>query len=162
VRNFEQAELIVHRGRKEHKTSSRPTLHGLSQPLNYPYFLVLACIYINLYDPRSNIAFVPLSLCKRRPTHQLAIHLPPLQYFNIYTTITTMASKFTEILEPGFQSTSPKSDVRLEDIIGAADLSQRARTSSEASSRSTSSSNGDRIGEKSRKRLSKLLTGAKR
>ncbi|KEF61562.1 uncharacterized protein A1O9_03129 [Exophiala aquamarina CBS 119918] len=73
-----------------------------------------------------------------------------------------MPSKFTEILDPGFQSTSPKSDVRLEDIIGAAELSQRARTSSEASSRSASSSSADRMGEKSRRRLSKLLTGAKR
>lgn len=69
-----------------------------------------------------------------------------------------MASKFTEILEPGFQSTSPQDDVRLEDIIGAADMSNRGRTSSEASSRSFSSSSaGDRREEKGRKRLSRLL-----
>lgn len=73
-----------------------------------------------------------------------------------------MPSKFTEILEPGFQSTSPRADVRLEDIIGAADLSQRARTSSEASSRSESSSSSERVGVSTRKRLSKLLSGSKR
>ncbi|KIV91102.1 hypothetical protein PV10_05682 [Exophiala mesophila] len=70
-----------------------------------------------------------------------------------------MSSKFTEHLEPGFKSTSPHSDVRLEDIIGAVDLSKRHRTSSEASSRSTSSSSSDRAEVKGRKRLSKLLTG---
>ncbi|ETI23308.1 hypothetical protein G647_05108 [Cladophialophora carrionii CBS 160.54] len=75
-----------------------------------------------------------------------------------------MPSKFTEILEPGYQTTSPQDDVRLEDIIGAANMS-RSRESSEASSRSTSSSSGDSepVEEKPRrKRLSRLLSGGKK
>jgi len=74
-----------------------------------------------------------------------------------------MPSKFTEILEPGYQTTSPQDDVRLEDII-AAEMA-RSRHSSEGSSRSASSSSGDsdRIAEKpKRKRLSRLLSGGKK
>ncbi|KIW75822.1 hypothetical protein Z517_10567 [Fonsecaea pedrosoi CBS 271.37] len=79
-----------------------------------------------------------------------------------------MPSKFTEILDPQYQTTSPQDDVRLEDIIGAANMSVRDRTSSEASSTShssssASSSDSDRIEEKQRrKRLSRLLSGGKR
>ncbi|KIV85535.1 hypothetical protein PV11_01220 [Exophiala sideris] len=69
-----------------------------------------------------------------------------------------MPSKFTEILDPEYHTTSPQDDVRLEDIIAATDISYRGRTSSDTSSRSASSSSGsDRVEEKSRKRLSKLL-----
>ncbi|KIW57287.1 hypothetical protein PV05_05855 [Exophiala xenobiotica] len=68
-----------------------------------------------------------------------------------------MPSKFTEILDPEYQTSSPQDDVRLEDIIAATHMSYRARTSSETSSRSTSSSSGDRPEEKTRKRLSRLL-----
>ncbi|EXJ86534.1 hypothetical protein A1O3_03485 [Capronia epimyces CBS 606.96] len=68
-----------------------------------------------------------------------------------------MPSKFTEILDSGFQSTSPQDDVRLEDIIGCATLPPRGRTSSETSSRSASSSSNEGTEEKSRKRLSRLL-----
>ncbi|EXJ72107.1 uncharacterized protein A1O5_04611 [Cladophialophora psammophila CBS 110553] len=76
-----------------------------------------------------------------------------------------MPSKFTEILDPQYHTTSPQDDVRLEDIIGAADMSSRGRTPSEASSTSPSSScaEGDQIDEKPRrKRLSRLLSGGKR
>ncbi|KIX98093.1 uncharacterized protein Z520_06173 [Fonsecaea multimorphosa CBS 102226] len=76
-----------------------------------------------------------------------------------------MPSKFTEILDPQYQTTSPQDDVRLEDIIGAVSMSIRDRTSSEASSTSPSSSSadGDHTEEKPRrKRLSRLLSGGKR
>ena len=76
------------------------------------------------------------------------------------------SSKFTEILDPDFQSTSPKADARLEDLIAATKASGRGRTPSETSSQSESSSgsrthSGDRIDEKPR-RLSRLLSIAKR
>ena len=74
-----------------------------------------------------------------------------------------MPSKFTEILEAGYQTTSPRDDVRLEDII-AAEVA-RARHCSQASSRSASSSSvdSDRIEENpKRKRLSRLLSGNKK
>ncbi|KIX10439.1 uncharacterized protein Z518_01521 [Rhinocladiella mackenziei CBS 650.93] len=74
-----------------------------------------------------------------------------------------MSSKFTEILDPGFQTTFPQTDVRLEDIIGDADLTSRGRTSFGTSSRSASSiSGGERDEKKTRKRLPKILSGGKR
>jgi hypothetical protein len=77
------------------------------------------------------------------------------------------ASKFTEILDSQYQSTSPQSDVRLEDLIAASDLSGRGRTSSETSSGSDYSNqgrhnSGDRTEEKSKQRLSRLLSIGKR
>ncbi|KIW47347.1 uncharacterized protein PV06_00048 [Exophiala oligosperma] len=68
-----------------------------------------------------------------------------------------MSSKFTEILDEGYQTSSPQDDVRLEDIIAATNMSYRGRTSSETSSRSASSSNSGSPDEKPRKRLSRLL-----
>jgi hypothetical protein len=53
-----------------------------------------------------------------------------------------MPSKFHEILDDDYRTTSPECDVKLEDIIGAADLSvssARSRTSSEISNGSNSS-----------------------
>jgi len=76
-----------------------------------------------------------------------------------------MPSKFTELLDPDYQTTSPKDDVRLEDIIGSAEMS-RGRQSSGTSSRSLSSSSDDvvlRLEEKpKRKRLSRILSGGKK
>ena len=75
-----------------------------------------------------------------------------------------MPSKFTEMLDPERQTTSPQDDVRLEDIIGAAEMS-RGRASSGGSSRSTGSSSGDSdLSEQKprRKRLSRLLSGGKK
>ena len=85
----------------------------------------------------------------------------------LVTTRIMPSSKFTEILDPQFQSTSLKSDVRLEDLIAASDTSGRGRTSSETSSRSESSSgsrtqSGDRTEAKRKQRLSRLLSIAKR
>jgi len=55
-----------------------------------------------------------------------------------------MPSKFTEMLDDSYQTTSPDCDVRLEDIVGAADFDKygagRSRTSSDASTGSNSSS----------------------
>lgn len=55
-----------------------------------------------------------------------------------------MSSKFTEMLDDSFRTTSPDCDVRLEDIVGAANFEKynagRGRTSSEASTGSNSSS----------------------
>ena len=81
------------------------------------------------------------------------------------TSLSTMpSSKFTEILDPNFQSTSPRSDVRLEDIIAATEA--RGRTSSETSSHSESSSDsrqnsGERTEQKP-KRRSRFLSISKR
>jgi len=82
------------------------------------------------------------------------------------------SSKFTEILDPDFRTTSPESDVRLEDIIGAADMTTvRGRTSSETSADSNSSrssrlGSGDRLDEKSTqlplKRRSRIFSLSKR
>lgn len=76
------------------------------------------------------------------------------------------SSKFTEILDPELHSTSPKSDVRLEDILAASD-NTRGRTSSDTSSKSNSSTSsrpnsGERVDQKSKQRLSRLLSIAKR
>lgn len=52
-----------------------------------------------------------------------------------------MPSKFTELLDDTYRTTSPESDVRLEDLINMATFDMnRGRTSSEASSASNSSS----------------------
>ena len=74
------------------------------------------------------------------------------------------SSKFTEILDPDFQSTSPRSDVRLEDIIALTEA--RGRTCSETSSHSESSSDsrqnsGERT-ENKPKRRSRFLSISKR
>jgi hypothetical protein len=76
------------------------------------------------------------------------------------------SGKFTEILDPELHSTSPKSDVRLEDILAATETG-RGRTSSETSSKSNSSvgsrhTSGERVDEKPKQRLSRLLSIAKR
>jgi len=85
-----------------------------------------------------------------------SLHIRALSINSHYQHI--MPSKFTEILDPEvYQTSSPQDDVRLEDIIAATHISYRARTSSEISSRSASSSSGDRPEEKTRKRLSRLL-----
>lgn len=85
-----------------------------------------------------------------------------------YSRHSTMAfSKFTEVLDCNYQSTSPQSDVRLEDLIPAPDLSGRGRTSSGASYRSESSyesrqNSGERTEEKTKRRVSRLLSLTKR
>ena len=77
-------------------------------------------------------------------------------------------SKFTEIMDPSIQSLSPESDVRLEDIIAASDPSGRGRAPSEGSSRSDSTngsrqdSNEREKDEKTKRRLSRLLSLKKR
>jgi hypothetical protein len=53
-------------------------------------------------------------------------------------------SKFVELLDPSIHPTSPKLDVRLEDIIAQSDLSSRARSTSGSSLGSTSSDNLDK------------------
>jgi hypothetical protein len=81
------------------------------------------------------------------------------------------ASKFTEMLDTESHNTSPKSDLRLEDLIAASISGSggRGRTCSETSSQSGTSFNtasrppsGERAEEKSRKRLSRLLSIGKR
>lgn len=74
------------------------------------------------------------------------------------------ASKFHEILDPDYHTTSPEFDVRLEDIIGAADLSRRGRSSSDTSADGNrSSGSGDRHQDQARdvqmpsKRLSRIF-----
>lgn len=72
-------------------------------------------------------------------------------------------SKFTEVLDIQYQSTSPQSDANLEDLIAASQLSSssRGRTSSDGSSRSSGSSNGshERTEENVKsKRLSRLFS----
>lgn len=73
-----------------------------------------------------------------------------------------MPSKFTEMLDGTYQTTSDY-DVRLEDIVGTATFnSSRSRTSSEASSTSNSSSENlsSSPGEpnKKSKRMSRVFT----
>ena len=77
------------------------------------------------------------------------------------------SSKFTEVLDSQYQSTSPQSDVRLEDLIAASNLSGRGRTSSETSSTSDSSNasrqnSGERTEEKTKQRRSRFLSISKR
>jgi len=74
-----------------------------------------------------------------------------------------MPSKFTEHLDPSYRTTSPESDVRLEDIIGAADLSTRGRAASSGSSNGGSS--GERtptLDAKMEKRRSWMWGGGRR
>ena len=83
------------------------------------------------------------------------------------TNLKMSPSKFTEILDPEHHTTSPRSDVRLEDIIAASEISSRGRTSSEVSSQSTSSTgsrqdSGDRTENQTKQRLSRLLSKAKK
>jgi hypothetical protein len=74
--------------------------------------------------------------------------------------MTMSSSKFTEIMDPEFHCTSPKSDVRLEDILAATESSHRGRTPSETSNSSEGSrhNSGDRTEGKTKHRLSRLLT----
>lgn len=82
-----------------------------------------------------------------------------------------MTSKFTEMLDDSYQTTSPDCDVRLEDIVGAANFEKynagRSRTSSEGSAASNSSSenlssstNNDTA--KKSKRMSRILNLGRR
>ncbi|RMZ83564.1 hypothetical protein DV738_g895, partial [Chaetothyriales sp. CBS 135597] len=76
-----------------------------------------------------------------------------------------MSSKFTEILDSHYQSSSPESDARLEDLIAASIRVGRARTASETSShseRSNSSNqwNGEQPGEKTRSK--QIRSGVRR
>lgn len=113
--------------------------------------------------------FHPRSFFISKYTHQKRLFCDSLVVrFDINDTV-TMTSKFTEILDPEFQSTSPHCDVRLEDIIAASDLSNRGRTSSETSSASESSpsrssrfNSGDRIDQKRSGRLSRIFSVTKR
>lgn len=79
---------------------------------------------------------------------KLAVILTPTETSQSHNTTSTsyenqlslkMPSKFTEILDDSYRTTSPESDVQLEDLINGADWS-RGRSSSEASSGSNSSS----------------------
>lgn len=58
-----------------------------------------------------------------------------------------MTSRFREILDDDFQTTSPESDVKLEDILNASvDLSSsRSRTSSEDSGSGASNSSSEYV-----------------
>ncbi|ETN40713.1 uncharacterized protein HMPREF1541_04993 [Cyphellophora europaea CBS 101466] len=71
------------------------------------------------------------------------------------------ASKFTEIMDPQFHCTSPNSDVRLEDILAATESHSRGRTPSETSSNASGESrqnSGERTENKTKQRLSRLLS----
>ena len=52
------------------------------------------------------------------------------------------ASKFYEVLDGDFQSTSPKDDVRLEDVIAQSEASSRTRSPSATSNGSAEQSRG--------------------
>ncbi len=118
--------------------------------------LLLACFACQPEFIRSHRSRLPARVAG---SSSLLFHTPN----KTLTVTTTMPSKFTEILDPESHIASPRDDVRLEDIIGAADMSSRGRTSSGTSSRSASSSSGEQVmEEKTRKRLSRLLGGGKR
>lgn len=74
------------------------------------------------------------------------------------------ASKFTEIMDPEAHYTSPQSDVRLEDILAATDTHNRGRAPSETSNSSQDSrqNSGDRNENKTKQRLSRLLSISKK
>lgn len=94
----------------------------------------------------SQIAFVDNILFAIAPTTSSA-KLPHYLY--------TMTSKFVEVLDPDFQTTSPQLDVRLEDIIAESERYSRARSTSGSSLESSSSENLSKGSQSPSKRKSK-------
>jgi hypothetical protein len=115
------------------------------------------------------VLFAPIRLLYYRSDAAFAtklLHSHPITLATTTHGSNTMApSKFTEIMEPeDHYCTSPQSDVRLEDILAATDLHNRGRTPSETSnsSRDSRQNSGDRVDNKTKQRLSRLLSISKK
>lgn len=82
-----------------------------------------------------------LPVTQRRRLSKQCISCQTVRSYLLYSVTSTMPSKFTELLDDSYRTTSPESDVRLEDIISTANFDMtRGRTSSDVSSGTNSSS----------------------